>query len=289
MYTEDSLVNNRAETLATHYWKPAGSVRALVFLSHGYSEHLGLYHPIASFLNEHGMYVFGHDHIGHGKSDGKRVYIENVDHYSDDVIQHCQLMKDKHPGQKLFIVGHSMGGMISVRATLMHKNFFNGMILNGPLIIPGPQILGMDLRATPARTFISRAILSLLSLAIPETAIGGPDLNIITRDKDMHEFLTKDDLRWTGGCKVRLLLAFVDCLDENINQLSDVRTPFLIIHGSDDSLCNPKGSDLLYRRSRSTDKELKVFPDSRHQLFLELPAARQEAFQDVANWIRRRC
>jgi hypothetical protein len=26
-----------------------------------------------------------------------------------------------------------------------------------------------------------------------------------------------------SGCKVRLLLAFTNCLDENINQLSDVR------------------------------------------------------------------
>jgi hypothetical protein len=51
------------------------------------------------------------------------------------------------------------------------------------------------------------------------------------------------------GCKVRLLLAFTNCLDENINQLSDVRTPFLIIHGSEDRLCNPVGSELLFRYS----------------------------------------
>ncbi len=50
-----------------------------------------------------------------------------------------------------------------------------------------------------------------------------------------------------AGCKVRLLLAFTNCLDENINQLSDVRTPFLIIHGSEDRLCNPVGSELLFR------------------------------------------
>ena len=61
-----------------------------------------------------------------------------------------------------------MGGMVTVRSALMHKNFFHGMILNGPLIIPGPQVLGMDLRASPFRTFISRAVLKFLSLFIPE-------------------------------------------------------------------------------------------------------------------------
>ena len=37
--------------------------------------------------------VFGHDHIGHGESDGKRAYIENVDHYVDDLIEHSMLVK----------------------------------------------------------------------------------------------------------------------------------------------------------------------------------------------------
>ena len=40
-----------------------------------------------------GMVVFGHDHIGHGESDGSRAYIENVDHYVDDVITHCMRMQ----------------------------------------------------------------------------------------------------------------------------------------------------------------------------------------------------
>jgi len=246
MYSEDELENPRGEKLAVHCWKPKETARALVFLAHGFSEHLGFYHEVAEFLTKEGFYVFGHDHVGHGKSGGLRAYIENVDDYCDDVIQHCSLMKAKYPDLKLFIVGHSMGGMISVRASLRNKDFFHGMVLNGPLIIPGPQILGMDLRST------------------------------------------NDELRWTGGCKVRLLLAFTDCLDANINQLSEVQTPFLIIHGSEDILCNPGGSHLLYRQSICEDKKIKVYDGSKHQLFLELPHVRKEAFQDVADWIKER-
>jgi hypothetical protein len=29
--------------------------------------------------------------------------------------------------------------------------------------------------------------------------LGGPNMEIITRDKDMHDVLEKDALRWTGG------------------------------------------------------------------------------------------
>ena len=37
--------------------------------------------------------MFGHDHVGHGASEGKRVYIENVEQYVDDIIEHCQFIK----------------------------------------------------------------------------------------------------------------------------------------------------------------------------------------------------
>jgi len=100
--------------------------------------------------------------------------------------------------------------------------------------------------------------------------------------------MLKDELRWTGGCKVMLLLAFVYCLDDNINQLTDVTTPFLLVHGDDDKLCNPIGSELLYRRSKVSDKSLKIFPGAKHQLFLELESTRNQVFSEIENWIERR-
>ena len=62
-------------------------------------------------------------------------------------------------------------------------------------------------------------------------------MSVITRDSQALRMLEKDGLRWTGGCKVGtktetkivshillfLLLAFVYCLDDNINQLTDIR------------------------------------------------------------------
>jgi len=85
-----------------------------------------------------------------------------------------------------------------------------------------------------------------------------------------------------------LLLAFVYCLDDNINQLTDVITPFLIVHGDNDKLCNPIGSELLYRRSQVTDKTLKIFPGACHQLFLEISNTRYQVFSEIQQWIEKR-
>jgi len=290
VYATDTITNKRGQNLAAHYWYPPAGVQArcLVYLSHGFSEHLGLYKEVGEFIGERGFLAFGHDHVGHGSSQGKRVYIENVDHYVDDVIHHCMEMQDKHNNLPIFIVGHSMGGMIAVRSVLRHPDFFKGMVLNGPLIVPGPQVGPIDLRSTPIRTFVSKIVLQMLSWIIPNVPIGRPNLSVITRDKTAQAMLERDNLRWTGGCKVMLLLAFVLCLDDNINQLTEIRTPFLTLHGENDRLCNPLGSDLLFRRSPVKDKTIKIFPAACHCLFLEFPEVRREAFLDVVHWIEQR-
>ena len=60
----------------------------------------------------------------------------------------------------------------------------------------------IDFRASPFRTFLSKSVLQLLSWVIPETALGRPIMNHITRDRSALAMLNSDKLRWTGGCKV---------------------------------------------------------------------------------------
>ena len=66
------------------------------------------------------------------------------------------------------------------------------------------------------------------------------------------------------------------------------RTPFLIVHGQNDKLCNPLGSELLHRRSQVDDKTLKIYPEACHQLFLELSETRQDVFKEIVQWIENR-
>ena len=73
-----------------HYTFYTFYTKGLLFLCHGYGEHLEWYGELAAHLaSEKHLLVFGHDHIGHGLSDGERAVVSNLDEvYVNDVFLH---------------------------------------------------------------------------------------------------------------------------------------------------------------------------------------------------------
>ena len=62
--------------------------------------------------------MFGHDHVGHGQSEGERALVGDMEDLTDPVIQHCREKVKQNPGVPLFIIGHSLGGLIPLLASL---------------------------------------------------------------------------------------------------------------------------------------------------------------------------
>jgi alpha-beta hydrolase superfamily lysophospholipase len=84
-----------------------------------YAERLTPYYEeVALEGNKRGFLCFGHDHIGHGLSEGERVQIGDMSEYVDPVVTHCTAVAEKYPGLPLFLVGHSMGGLITLLTVL---------------------------------------------------------------------------------------------------------------------------------------------------------------------------
>ena len=175
---------------------------ALVYVSHGFSEHLAMYEGLGMALADANLLGFGHDHVGHGKSGGERVQINTIDHYVVDMTNHCKLVQAKFPGRPLFLVGHSMGGMIALSAALATPDLFTGIILQGPLIIPGPDLMGFALRLSKPWTYPVKVMLSMLEWWDPELVLGTSVLSMVTNDPEMKQHLKEDPLRWKSGVKV---------------------------------------------------------------------------------------
>lgn len=113
-----------------------------------------------SNLVKEGYEVYGMDHQGHGLSEGDRCFVEDFDHFVDDVSAFVsKVMKDKNDNLPQFLFGHSMGGTISLHVAHSHpecnffflnfpliymlisaKLVFKGVILSGPFFLPAQDI-----------------------------------------------------------------------------------------------------------------------------------------------------
>ena len=49
-------------------WLPDRDIKGVLQICHGMVEYVDRYDEFAEFMSEHGYYVVGHDHLGHGKS-----------------------------------------------------------------------------------------------------------------------------------------------------------------------------------------------------------------------------
>ena len=55
------------------------------------------------------------------------------------------------------------------------------------------------------------------------------------------------------------------------------------MHGGDDVITDPSGSQLLFDTVSSTDKSLQIYPGFYHEIFNEPEAAK--VFTDLVSWL----
>ena len=65
--------------------------------------------------------------------------------------------------------------------------------------------------------------------------------------------------------------------------LAELRLPILILHGSEDKLVNPSGSQLTYDRVSSSDKTLKMYPGMRHEIMNEI--GKEAVLDEIVTWL----
>ncbi|MFF5403697.1 alpha/beta hydrolase [Streptomyces misionensis] len=258
-----TLDGTRGE-LAVREW-PHPAPRFLALLAHGYGEHAGRYDSLAAVLTGHGAAVYAPDHMGHGRSAGERVLIEDFEDVVTDLHAVAELAESAHPGLPLVLVGHSMGGLIAARYAQRYGAQLRALILSGPVI--GAWELPGRLLALPE---------------IPDTPVSP---SALSRDPAVGAAYAADPLVWHGPMKRPTLQAFVRALDAVAAGGAVRGLPLLWLHGDDDRLVPLPGSRTGVERLSGGDLTERIFPGARHEVFHE--TVKDEAFAETVRFLDR--
>ena len=58
--------------------------------------------------------------------------MKNIQDMVDDALMILRKAKEDHPDKKLFLFGHSMGGLVAILSTIREPKLFDGAIYSSP-------------------------------------------------------------------------------------------------------------------------------------------------------------
>jgi alpha-beta hydrolase superfamily lysophospholipase len=260
-----------------HYrsW-PAPAERAVLLVSHGLGEHGGRYAQVAEELAEQGVTVHAIDHRGHGRSGGRRGHVAHFGEFVRDFETFRAAIAKEHPsGAPLFLLGHSMGGLIAIHHLQTHPEAeYRGAILSAPLVgiaVQAPRwkvaLSGFLSRLVPWLPFSNEIDTAMLS-----TAPGYEDA--YRGDTLLHNIITP-----------RLYTEMVSAIRGAFERPDGIRVPLLVLAPTADRVVLPEAV-ARFASACPGDVEVKRYEGFQHESLNERD--RHRVVADVMAWLEDR-
>jgi acylglycerol lipase len=273
-HTEGYFKGVRDVNIYYQGWLPDKDVKAVIFLVHGLGEHCCRYENHVNYFVPKGFAIYGMDHLGHGKSDGQQEVIERFSDYTNTLSIYLKMVIVWQPGKPIFIMGHSMGGLISCYYLLDHQEEFKGAILSAPAIKVSDNI---------STTTITMG--KMLSVIAPKAGVLALDPTGISRDPEVVKAYVEDPLVFHGKTPARLAAEMLKAMQRVTAEVEKITLPIIVVQGSEDRLVDPDGAQMLYDRAGSKDKTLKIYQGAYHEVHNE--PEREVMFKDVEAWLAK--
>ncbi len=258
-------------------WQPDSNknVKAVLAIVHGYAEHGGRYAHVGKYFADKGFYVEAIDHRAHGHSDGKDTFFKSIDDCVEDVDLFIKRLKDEWPELPVFVLAHSMGGLIAVKWAEDKQPDVKGMLLSGPAVM-------IDKSIPPLLIKLS----SVAAKIAPKMKTISLDGNAVSRDPEEVEKYNSDPLNYRGGIPAATGAAMNAAIREVHANTGKYNLPVRIMYGTEDRLADPRGSQLLYAGFSSTDKTLVPYENLYHEILNE--PEKEQIMEECLEWINAR-
>lgn len=272
---EGTFTNNRNARIYHQSWLPEGEARAVILIVHGLAEHGGRYANVVNHLVPQGYAIYALDHIGHGRSDGTRVYVDSFAEYITTLKTYFDMVRAEQPGKPIFLYGHSLGGLITANYLLEHQSGLAGAILSGALVT-------IPRNLSPATVLAARIVARIL----PKMGVNVLDSSGISHDPAVVKAYDNDPLVYRGRITARLGAEMFAAVRRAQAGMDTITLPVFILHGGADPLVDPASATYLNEHLGSADKTLKIYPDLYHELHNELQ--HPQVLADVQAWLEKR-
>ena len=262
-------------------WNPLKKVEKIIIVAHGMGGHGEFFVLLADRLIEHGILVIAPDYRHHGYSDGEKGDLIKFKYILKDYHFFIEFIKKEHPSVPIFLLGESMGGIVTINFAKDFPNDFSN--LSG-LILFAPGV---------KRDFSKKFKIVLTLIAIPLFLLRFlfPSTRIISakgREEEgiknlIHQQYDKTDPIHLKKLSIRYVFQLFKYMRRTRKIASQISVPIIIFQGEEDKGISPEAVKEFYEKLSSKDKKLILIKDGFHELFTD--PSFQDKWTVLIDWI----
>jgi alpha-beta hydrolase superfamily lysophospholipase len=271
--TDDALVMPDGVRLPVHAWLPPSPPRAVIVGLHGMNEHARAFaEDAAPWFAEQGVGLYAYDQRGFGAAPNRGIWAGH-ETMAADAAQAARLVRARHPGVPLVMMGESMGGAVLLVA---------GASADPPpadgYALLAPAVVGRDSLGWLPRNMLDALVAVVPMMGFANTAPGfQPTDNIAAWQRWSRDPLL---LRHT---RVDALAGLVELMDAAVAAAPRFRAPALLLYGGRDRLVPARPTRRLMAALPDPDRQRAAFyAEGYHMLLRDMQGER--VARDIAAW-----
>jgi len=273
--------------------------KLILQFAHGMGEHAGRYQAFFNYLLERDIFIFAHDHRGHGKTAEKNGVLGHYDNHDgfEKAVTDLKLVNDviqaDYPDTPIVMMGHSMGSFLVRRFIERFPNDCDAVILSGTgyhqgLTGKAGHLLSLIETKLFGKTHRSK-LLDKLSFGQYQKQFKDRG-SWLSRDVASVNAYREDPLSGYVATSqfYHDLLTGIERLHKQaeVNKINKT-TPILLISGDDDPVGDfSKGVKKVaadYKQAGIQSVETILYPGGRHEMLFE--TNRDEVTADIYQWL----
>ncbi|MBU0725339.1 MAG: lysophospholipase [Alphaproteobacteria bacterium] len=249
--------------------------RGVIVALHGFNDYRGAYRLSGPALAAQGQVVYAYDQRGFGDSPFRGRWA-GTERLTADLAEMVELVRGRHPGLPVTILGHSMGGAVTLAA-------MGGA--NPPradrVVLAAPAVWG---RST--MPFYQTAALWIGAHTLPWMTVTGRGLGKLASDNlDMLRQLGRDP-RVIKETRLEAIWGLVNLMDDGLESAARLHIPALILYGARDEIVPSAPVCRMLRRlplDEAQTRRIAVYPEGWHMMLRDLHGPLVQ--RDISAWL----
>ncbi len=254
---------------------PKGGAKAILGIIPGYADHGARYRHVMGALAEHGIGSVAIDLRGHGRAAGARGFCHHFDEFLDDARELRALLDTRAKGAKVFLFGHSFGGVVATLSALDEPKPLAGLVLSAPFF-------GLALEVPKVKVAAGRVASKIYpKLSLP-TGLSGAQMThdaVRARDYDSDPLVFKN-------ATARWFTEVSEAQKTVLSRAASLEMPLYMVFGGSDPVASFATGKRFFDAAGSQDKTW----DPREGLFHEVlnEPSWKDIAESIAKWVLAR-